>query len=100
MTMSARYWNLFLLYAQVVLAYKRYLKDVAQLLGAINTDASSFSDEMFYFERRIAEIMSENSSLKTDPIASYHRMTLGDLKVSAPSVSFKEFFYFDLCIKN
>lgn len=70
----------------VVLAYKRYLKDVAQLLGAINTDASSFSDEMFYFERRIAEIMSENTSLKIDPIASYHRITLADLKVSAPSI--------------
>ncbi|KAE8750623.1 hypothetical protein FOCC_FOCC002603 [Frankliniella occidentalis] len=68
------------------MAYKRYLKDVAQLLGAINTDASSFSDEMFYFERRIAEIMSENTSLKIDPIASYHRITLADLKVSAPSI--------------
>lgn len=70
----------------VVLAYKRYLKDVAQLLGAINTDATSFSEEMFYFERRIAEILSENSTLKTDPIASYHRITLADLKVSAPSI--------------
>lgn len=75
-------------FAQVVLAYKRYLKDVAQLLGAINTDASSFSDEMFYFERRIAEIIPENSSMKTDPIASYHRITLADLKVSAPSVRY------------
>lgn len=70
----------------VVLAYKRYLKDVAQLLGAINTDASTFSDEMFYFERRIAEVMSVNSSLATDPITSYYRITLAELKPLVPSI--------------
>lgn len=74
----------------IVLAYKRYLKDVAQLLGAINTEATTFSEDMFYFERRVSELMSEDSSQTSDTVTSYHRVTLAQLKQSAPSIPLQD----------
>jgi len=71
---------------QVVIAYKRYLKDMVQLLGATSTDASSFAEEMFHFEKRIAEITPSLDELQ-DPATTYNRITLDALKSYAQSVS-------------
>jgi predicted metalloendopeptidase len=76
---------------QVVIAYKRYLKDMVQLLGATSTDASSFAEEMFHFEKRIAEITPSLDELQ-DPATTYNRITLDALKSYAQSVSWPNLF--------
>ncbi|XP_065338294.1 endothelin-converting enzyme 1-like [Cloeon dipterum] len=69
----------------VVIAYKRYLKDMVQLLGATGPDASSFAEEMFHFEKRIAEITPSLDELQ-DPATTYNRITLEALKSHAQSI--------------
>jgi len=62
----------------------RFLKDVTMLLGAHSKDAATFSEDMFYFEKRLAEIMPD-----TDEISSgYTRVKLDTVKTSL-SVSIK-----------
>lgn len=59
---------------------------MVQLLGATSTDASSFAEEMFHFEKRIAEITPSLDELQ-DPATTYNRITLDALKSYAQSVS-------------
>lgn len=59
---------------------------MVQLLGATSTDASSFAEEMFHFEKRIAEITPSLDELQ-DPATTYNRVTLDALKSYAQSVS-------------
>jgi predicted metalloendopeptidase len=76
----------------VVAAYKRFLKDMVQLLGATSTDASQFAEEMFHFEKRIAEITPSTDELQ-DPATTYNRMTLHEQRQIAQSVSVKFTIY-------
>ncbi|XP_054286283.1 endothelin-converting enzyme 2-like [Macrosteles quadrilineatus] len=66
--------------------YKRYLKDVAQLLGATSSDAATFSEDMFFFERRLAEVTPDSQDLR--PFQAALRMNVSELKNVAPSVPF------------
>ncbi|KAL0268403.1 UNVERIFIED_CONTAM: hypothetical protein PYX00_010359 [Menopon gallinae] len=65
-------------------SYIRYMKDVAQLLGATSNDANSFSEDMFYFERRIAEITPPAEEL--EDIRKHEIHTINSLKILAPSI--------------
>ncbi|XP_046389704.1 protein gone early [Ischnura elegans] len=79
--------------SDVVLAYKRFLKDVSQQLGATTDYASSFSDDVFHFEKRIAEVTpSTHLSLNDAPLLwdSSNVDTLGNLQQIAPSIPFLE----------
>lgn len=69
------------------LSYIRYMKDVARQLGATSIDANSFSEDMFYFERRIAEATPSNEELEN--VFNHEIHTINDLKMSAPSVIIK-----------
>lgn len=74
-----------------MVTYKQYLKDVAQLLGATRSAASKFSEDMFYFEKRLAEITPDLRDLY--PLKAAHKMTVADLKsvarVNIVYISFK-----------
>lgn len=72
----------------MVEAYKRYLKDVAQTMGATSTDAVNFSEDMFSYEKRLAEVMPDVR--KAEPFSTYNKRTVGELKDLAPSVSYIE----------
>lgn len=67
------------------MAYKRYLKDVVQLLGATSNDAASFSEDMFFFEKRLAEVTPDVSDLR--PLQAANKLSLADLRNLAQSVS-------------
>ncbi|XP_050523842.1 protein gone early-like [Daktulosphaira vitifoliae] len=64
--------------SKIVTAYKQYLVDVTQLLGATSGDASTFSDDMFHYEKRIAEITP--AVKQEDPFSSHHRFKLSKFK--------------------
>ncbi|PSN48713.1 hypothetical protein C0J52_08789 [Blattella germanica] len=69
-----------------VIAYKRYLRDAVQLLGATSIDAERFSDETFHFEKRIAEVTPDPMEMQ-DPL-SFTITTVEELKQKAPSAMF------------
>lgn len=70
---------------QVASAYKQFMKDVTLKLNAISTDARTFSEDMFGFEKRIAEIMPD--SIHPLNITVYNkRITVGKLKEIAAMV--------------
>lgn len=71
---------------KVVNYYKSYLKDVVRLLGATKADANEFAENMFHFEKRIAEITPTIEELQ-DPLATYNRLNISRLKEVASSVS-------------
>lgn len=79
------YYLLFAYSRQPLETYKRYLKDVAQLLGATSSDAATFSEDMFFFERRLAEVTPDSRDLR--PFQAALRMNVSELKNVAPSVS-------------
>lgn len=64
--------------AKIVSAYKQYMVDVSQLLGATSGDASIFSNDMFHYEKRIAEITPAGK--QEDPFTSHRRFKLSKLK--------------------
>ncbi|KAG8293351.1 hypothetical protein J6590_018760 [Homalodisca vitripennis] len=66
------------------MTYKRYLKDVAQLLGATSSDAATFSEDMFNFERRLVEVTPDTRDLQ--PLQAANKNTVGELKNWAPSI--------------
>lgn len=76
--------NKFLFYLQIVSAYKQYMVDVSQLLGATSGDASIFSNDMFHYEKRIAEITPAGK--QEDPFTSHRRFKLSKLKEIAGMV--------------
>ncbi|XP_071442965.1 endothelin-converting enzyme 2-like [Hetaerina americana] len=75
--------------SDIITAYKRYLKDVAQQLGATTSYASSFSDDVFHFEKRIAEVTPSTPLSPSDTPLQWDSSnvgTLGNLQQIAPSI--------------
>lgn len=70
-------------------AYKRYLKDVVQLMGVVSSKASQFAEEIFHFEKRIAEMTPSKEETRM-PLQAYHRKTVKDLKKDAPSIPWRD----------
>lgn len=69
---------------KVIQAYKIFVKDVAQMLGATSTDAATFADDLFGFERRLAERFPSRLPDRT----AHYRPTIAKLEDIAPSVPF------------
>lgn len=42
------------------------MRDVATMLGATSTDASQFSDDVYYYERRLAETAASLGDIDAD----------------------------------
>lgn len=68
-------------------AFHTFAKDVAQLLGATSFQGKSFADEMFYFEKRLAEITPDPLNY-SDPVVNLKRYTVGELKSMSNTVSY------------
>ncbi|CAG2053435.1 unnamed protein product, partial [Timema podura] len=71
--------------SQVEASYKRYLKDAVQKLGATSTEAATFSEEIYHFEKRIAEVTPEWSALQ-NPLTSYTKISIGEFENKASSI--------------
>ncbi|KAL1137607.1 hypothetical protein AAG570_009303 [Ranatra chinensis] len=69
---------------KIIQAYKRFLMDVVMTLGATSDDASTFSDDLFGFEKRLAERFP--TRLPDRP--GRYRPTIAKLEEIAPSVPF------------
>ncbi|KAJ9589337.1 hypothetical protein L9F63_017466, partial [Diploptera punctata] len=69
-------------------SYKRLLRDAVQLLGATSLAAEQFSNEIFHFEKRIAEITPDLMELK-NPL-DFTITTVEELKSKAPSIPLLE----------
>lgn len=55
-------------------------------LQATSNEAVKFSNDMFYYEKRIAEITPEAEFLQ-DPVKTYNPISVSELKITAASVS-------------
>ncbi|KAK9501218.1 hypothetical protein O3M35_011973 [Rhynocoris fuscipes] len=71
---------------QIVVAYKRFLQDVAISFGAKSDNAHTFSEDMFGFERRLTERFPSNQHGDLHK-SHLHRATLGDLQTHAPTIN-------------
>lgn len=70
------------------------MKDVARQLGATSTDANSFAEDMFYFERRIAEATPPSEEL--EDLRNRKIFTINALKSLAPSVILCIFYIYEI----
>ncbi|XP_026475023.1 protein gone early-like [Ctenocephalides felis] len=60
------------------------MRDVATMLGATSTDASQFSDDVYYYERRLAETAASLGDIDAD--TKYEIVTLQQLQSAAPQL--------------
>lgn len=67
------------------------MQDIVLKLKASSTDASKFSTDTFYYEKRIAEITPESIHLQ-DPINTSNTISVSELKLTASSVSLSCFY--------
>ncbi|GLV32218.1 gone early [Carabus blaptoides fortunei] len=74
---------------KIINAYKRLLKDIVVLLRATSSEAIKFSTDIFYYEKRLAEITPE-STLLQDPIYTYNPISVSELKITAASLPLRE----------
>ena len=63
-----------------------FLKDAVQLLGATSLEATKFAEEVFHFEKRIAELTPNTEDI-LNPIKSIQIMNVADLQRQSFSVS-------------
>jgi hypothetical protein len=69
-----------------------FLKDAAQLLGATSLEAVKFAEEVFHFEKRIAEL-TPNTEDVLDPIKNVQIVTVADLQRQSFSVRSRRVSY-------
>lgn len=62
-----------------------FLKDAVQLLGATSLEATKFAEEVFHFEKRIAELTPNTEDI-LNPIKSIQIMNVADLQRQSFSV--------------
>ena len=67
-------------------AFRTYVKDVVQLLGATSATSSQFADEIFHYEQRIASVTPDKTNY-SDSMATFHKMKLYELRSMSNSVS-------------
>lgn len=53
-----------------------FIKDIVQLFGATMVDATQFSQDLFFYEKRITEILDRSEENVT---SSYKRLTIKEL---------------------
>lgn len=71
------------------------MKDVVILLRATSSEAQKFSTDIFFYEKRIAEI-TPLTQILIDPVKTYNPISVSELKITAASVSveFSNVFWF------
>ncbi|XP_066995595.1 endothelin-converting enzyme 2 [Anabrus simplex] len=70
-------------------AYMNYVRDVVLQLGATSSDAQAFSQDLFFFQKRIAEMTPDPEELQ-NPVATNRRVTITNLTVTARSIPLLE----------
>lgn len=71
--------------AQTINTYKVFLKDAVQLLGATSMEATKFAEEVFHFEKRIAELTPNTEDI-INPVKSIQILNVADLQRQSFSV--------------
>ncbi|XP_022917898.2 protein gone early [Onthophagus taurus] len=64
-------------------AYTQFISDVVINFGATKEDADRFGRDLFYYEKRIAEVTPESYELQ-DPILTYNIRTIHELTQTVP----------------
>ncbi|CAG9821764.1 unnamed protein product [Phaedon cochleariae] len=64
-------------------AYREYIRDIVIYLGSPRNEATKFGTDMFFYEKRIAEITPDRISLR-NPITTYNAISLQELKQTNP----------------
>lgn len=72
-------------YIQTINTYKVFLKDAVQLLGATSLEATKFAEEVFHFEKRIAELTPNTEDI-INPVKSIQILNVADLQRQSFSV--------------
>ncbi|KAG5881500.1 hypothetical protein JTB14_001644 [Gonioctena quinquepunctata] len=67
----------------VQIAYREYIRDVVIYMSTARNEATKFGTDMFYYEKRIAEITPDTISLQ-NPITTYNAISLSELKQTNP----------------
>jgi hypothetical protein len=62
-----------------------FLKDAVQLLGATSLEATKFAEEVFHFEKRIAELTPNTEDI-INPVKSIQILNVADLQRQSFSV--------------
>ncbi|XP_065579114.1 endothelin-converting enzyme 1-like isoform X2 [Artemia franciscana] len=65
---------------KTIAAYKQLLKDSVQLLGATSPEAAKFAEELFHFEKRLAELTPTMAEQKMLTLATPGVMTVSELQ--------------------
>lgn len=71
---------------QIQQAYKQLVRDAVIYLTATKTEAEKFGNDIFYYEKRIAEITPDPVSLQ-NPINTNNFIRLSELKETVRTVS-------------
>ncbi|XP_046444687.1 endothelin-converting enzyme 2-like isoform X1 [Daphnia pulex] len=69
--------------------YKVFLKDAVQLLGATSLEATKFAEEVFHFEKRIAELTPNTEDI-INPVKSIQILNVADLQRQSFSIPWLE----------
>lgn len=72
-----------------VRAYKDFIKNIVQELGAKVLDASKFAEDIFHYERRLAEITPDFGELRNTS-ANYKIMTVDELSRLSTTILWTE----------
>lgn len=84
---------------QTINTYKVFLKDAVQLLGATSLEATKFAEEVFHFEKRIAELTPNTEDI-INPVKSIQILNVADLQRQSFSVCRAWFLNFPARIRN
>lgn len=70
-------------------AYQQLIRDVVMNMDALSSEAKKFGGDIFFYEKRIAEITPDLSVL-SNPINTYNPMRVSDLKVAAATLPLQD----------
>lgn len=76
---------------EVLKAYNRYLKQLAELAGFNNKEAERIVNNTIAIETRLAKAAMSRVELR-DPVASYNPMTLAEIETKYPNVNLARYF--------
>lgn len=72
---------------QIATSYREFMKDVVQVFSATSVEANLFANEMFFFERQLAEVLPPTSELSDT--RTHQMLTISHLRTIASAVTSK-----------
>ncbi|KAF2899070.1 hypothetical protein ILUMI_07107 [Ignelater luminosus] len=70
-------------------AYKQLIRDVVVYLSVTRIEAEKFGEDMFYYEKRIAEITPHSYEM-LNPVNTHNSIKLSELKITAASLPLQD----------